>query len=325
MMVGMMRRLGVPLVVVSCLWSSTALGQDGGQQQRADELFEEGRKLLAQEQYDQACSRFNEAIKLDPEAPGTLLNLGLCNEKLGKYATALYWFRKAQFRASEAGIASHEEAAKEHTADLATKVATVRIEFVSRPPPGTKVKIDDREVSEADLLRAEVDPGSHTLVAGAPGHKIFEQSFTIAGRGGDTITIELIEGDSAIIVDRGKGRRTAALYLAIGGGVLWGATTAVALIARSRYFKCVNGDGDFEPTLATCPHMNDPVAARDYANSQRDLARYVGTSLFAGGALAVSGAILLYVTAPKVERLDRTVFVPTVGPNDVGFAVSGRF
>src|SRR5688572_11134782 len=178
-----MRRLGVPLVVV-CVWFGSAIAQN--KNQRADELFEEGRKLLAAAGDDkakvaEACAKFDEAIKLDPEAPGTMLNLGLCNEKLDKYKTALYWFRKAQARASETNLPDFEKAAKDHTADLATKVATIKITFTTPPPDGTRVKIDGEEVAPADYLRAEVDAGPHTLVAGAPGKKIVNMEFTVEG------------------------------------------------------------------------------------------------------------------------------------------------
>src|SRR5687768_14215385 len=123
-----MRRLGVSLAVVTlCVGSALA---DDGTRKRADELFEQGRKELNEAGTNPAknaaaCEKFDEAIKLDPEAPGTMLNLGLCNEKLEKYKTALYWFRKAQARASETGLPEYEEAAKEHTGDLAKKVATI--------------------------------------------------------------------------------------------------------------------------------------------------------------------------------------------------------
>src|SRR5262245_38878261 len=97
-----MRHIGVSVLLVSCALVGAARADGSGKQKRADELFEEGRKLLNAEDPAGACEKFNEAIKLDPDAPGTMLNLGLCNEKLQKYRTALYWFRKAQARAAEA-------------------------------------------------------------------------------------------------------------------------------------------------------------------------------------------------------------------------------
>jgi hypothetical protein len=319
-----MRRSGLSLVVLSwALLGSAAAQEKSGSQKRADELFEEGRALLAQGDQNAAaaCEKFNEAIKLDPEAPGTMLNLGLCNEKLDKYKTALYWFRKAQARASETGLPDYEAAAKQHTVDLAGKVATIKIAFAGTPPEGTKVKIDGQEVAPADFLSAEVDPGPHTLVAGAPGHLIFTHEFNVMGRGGDTINVELVEGDNSVVVDRGAGRRKIAIATAIGGGALMITSGVISWIARGRYQKCAE-NGMLLADLSKCPDMTDPTG---YANDQKDLALYWGTGLFVTGAIAVSAAAVLYFTAPEKERIDRTVFAPMVGHDQIGFAVSGGF
>lgn len=330
-----MRSRGLTLVVLSWTLLGTASAQDKtGKQKKADELFEEGRKLLAQGDQNAAaaCAKFDEAIKLDPEAPGTMLNLGLCNEKLSKYKTALYWFRKAQARAFETGLPDYEAAAKQHTADLVNKVATIKISFTNTPPDGTRVKIDGQEIPPADYLAAEVDPGPHTLVAGAPGHKIYTREFDVQGRGGETLTIELEPGDSSFIIDRGAGRRKAAIITAAGGGALLLGSLGVSLYARSRYKRCAD-NGVLLPLTASrpgdevrssdCPAGDGP--ATDYANKYQDMAQKWGTSLFVAGAVTVGVAGFLYFTAPAKERVDRTVFTPVVGPTDVGFAIGGRF
>jgi len=108
--------------------------------------------------------QFDEAIRLDPTADGIMLNLGLCNEKLGRFKTALYWFRKAQFRATETNLPDNERVAREHTTKLATQVATVKIAFAPAAP-GAKVKIDGEVVQPDDYGHAEVDPGHHVLDA----------------------------------------------------------------------------------------------------------------------------------------------------------------
>jgi hypothetical protein len=319
-------RSGLSLIVVSWMLIGTAVAQEKtGTQKRADALFEEGRKLLNAGNPAGACAKFDEAIKLEPDAPGTMLNLGLCNEQLNKYRTALFWFRKAQARAFETGLPDYEEAAKQHTADLAGKVATIKLEFASPAPEGTRVRIDGQEVSPAEYLSVEVDPGPHTLVAGAPGHKIFSRDFNVEGRGGQTLTIELVEGDNSVVVDPGSGRRKVAVATVVGGGALMGASFALTLIAKSAYGKCAK-DGALKENLTStgCPHT-DPAAATDYANDQRWRARYVYTPMFAVGALAVAIGAVLYVSAPEKERVDRTVFSPVVGPGQVGFALSGGF
>ena len=100
----------------------------------ADKLFEQGRKLLATDPAA-ACAKFDEAIKRDPDAPGVLLNLGLCNEKTGKYKTALYWFRKAQSRSAESNLPAYVQAASEHQVNLAKWVARVNIQFTEPSSP----------------------------------------------------------------------------------------------------------------------------------------------------------------------------------------------
>jgi len=335
----MLSRGGISLVAVCLLGAmlGTAAADDkSGKQKRADELFEEGRNLLSQgdQNAGAACEKFSEAIKLDPEAPGTMLNLGLCNEKLSKYKTALYWFRKAQARAAETGLVDYENAAKEHTVTLKKDlVATIKIAFTSPPPTGTKVKIDEEEIAPSDYLAAEVDPGEHTLVAGAPGKKIVTQQFTVEGRGGQTITLELVEGDNSVVVDRGAGRRKAAIITAAGGGVLLLSSLAVSLYASGKYKECASngvlldkepapdGDGQVD---ASCPEQ-DEQAAVDYANKYQRMAQVWGTTLFVAGTVAVGVAAFLYFTAPDKERIDRTVFVPSVGPNDVGVALMRSF
>lgn len=319
---------GLSLLILSCALVGSAFADDKtGKQKQADELFEEGRKLLnaGDQNAEAACAKFDAAIKLEPEAPGTMLNLGLCNEKLSKYKTALYWFRKAQARAAETNLPDYETAAKQHTVDLAGRVATIKIAFTATVPEGTKVKVDNQEIAAADYLSAEVDPGAHTLVAGAPGHKNFTKEFSVTGRGGDTITIDLVQGDNSVVVDPGAGRRKAAIITASAGGALLVGSLVVSLVAKSRYGRCAN-NGTLKPAAdrdSGCP--SGDTAATNYANKYQKMAQVWGTSLFVAGAVAVGVASVLYFTAPEKERLDRTVFVPAVGPDQVGFALTGGF
>jgi tetratricopeptide (TPR) repeat protein len=314
-----MSRRGVCLAVVSWLWVSAAYADTPvtpapEQQQKADQLFEQGRKLLQAEDAAGACEKFNLAIQLDPTAAGTMLNLGLCNQKLKKYKTALYWFRKAQFRATETHLPAHETAAREHTTELAKLVATVKITFSEPPPAGARVKIDGEEIKSDDYSHAEVDSGHHVLDAGAPGKRIVHLEFDVDGTGGGTLPITFVAGESSIVVDRGHGKRRAALYLAIGGAVLWGTSVGVSKWASDRYSeekaKFVAGNG------------NEFAV---HANHYRNIARYGGTGLFIGGAALIAAGAILYLTAPQSERIDQTVFAPTIGPDQIGFAAAGSF
>jgi hypothetical protein len=322
-----MRSIGV--LIVAFAWVGVARADDDqkkADQKRADALFAEGRKLIDAHDDVGACAKFNEAIKLDPDAAGTMLNLGLCNEHQKKFASALYWFRKAQARAHETKLPEYETAAGDHTTQLASQVATVKIALAGAPPADLRVKIDGTEVKFDDFNHAEVDPGHHALDAGAPGYKSVHQEFDVSGRGGQTLDIQLVQGDNSVIIDRGAQRRKIAIYTAIGGGALLVASGVVSLVAKSKYGDCVT-DGNVVLSKQSCIDANIKTDgdARTYANKWQGIARYVATPLFAGGAVAVGIATYLYLSAPQRERVDRTVFVPAVGPDQVGFAAVGHF
>jgi hypothetical protein len=296
---------------------------------QSDKLFDEGRQLLDQGKAVEACEKFDKAIQIDPTAAGTMLNLGLCNEKLEKYATALYWFRKAQTAAAEARprLPQHEQVAKQHTVDLAEKVATIVIAFSGgEAPSGAKLKIDQREVNPADYNHAEVDPGHHVLDAGAHGMKNVHQEFDIQGKGGQTLTVSFVQGSNAIVIDNGRGRRRAAIYTAIGGGALWVVDGILALHWRSVYNDnkndAMNGVGGGG---TSCSNVTDPNTALGRACGARDAAHVWGSGLFIAGAVAIAGASVLYFTAPQPEKIDQTVWTPTVDRHGIGVAVSGRF
>src|SRR5687768_15625872 len=60
----------------------------------AQALFDEGKKLLAQKRFAEACPKFETSQKLDPGG-GTLLFVALCHKEVGKVATAWAEFNQA--------------------------------------------------------------------------------------------------------------------------------------------------------------------------------------------------------------------------------------
>ena len=153
--------------------------------------------------------------------------------------------------------------------------------------------------------------------------------FEIVDRGGQTIDIQLVAGDNAVIVDRGAGRRKGAIIMAAGGAVLWGAAAGISFWAKGRYDiyamdgRAVTGgdDGGKFCSAGGCTIEE----ATEGANHYQNIARWVATPIFIGGALAIGGAIVLYVTAPSKERIDQTVFAPIVTPDQLGFAITRGF
>lgn len=275
----------------------------------AELAFEQGRALLDAGEFAAACASFEASIKEDPNAPGTLLNLGLCNERLGKTATALGWFRKAQFRSAETGMTEYEEAAKTATFSLAVRVPTLKITFANPPPPGGVVFIDTHQLSELDLARVEVDPNVlHVVELRVDGKPPIRTEVTLKDGEAKTVVIPVPDPPkpvkTVVEIDHGRTRRIVAYALAGAGLGMWGASLAVTLDAKS--------DRDAAEHPADWQHA-------------RDVARWGGTSLFVGGALAIAGASVLYFTAPGVERVERTTLTPVVAREGVGVAIHGSF
>jgi len=311
----------VSLAVAAVLSGLGVASADPATQKRADELFTEGRKLIEKHQDAAACAKFDEAIKLDPDAAGTMLNLGLCNQNLHKFRLALYWFRKAQARAHETNLPEYEQAAGQRTQLLAAQISIVKVQLAATTPPDAVVRIDGEQIPAADYLHVEIDEGHHTLDARAPGHRSSHSEFDVVGKGGETLTVELTVGEE--VVDRGAGQRKIAVLTAVGGGGLLITSGALAWIAHHNYVKCMSGS-TLTPGDSDCP-SHDVEHARAYANDQYHLARYWATPIFIGGALAVGVATYLYLTAPDKERLDQTAIVPVLSPDGAGLAAVGRF
>ena len=253
--------------------------------------FQEGRALLEAGKYQEACDKFDASIKDDPDATGTLLNLGLCNEKIGKTATALVWFRKAQFRAAETKMADYELAAKQHTTALAQKVPTLKI-----VAPTTPVTLDGVVLRDVDLGLVEVDAGKHVIEAGNERREIVILD-------GQKQTIDLNPPKKVFVtIDRGVTRRRYA-YIAAGVGVgFYAASLTLSLVGKSKYESTDHPE--------------------QYVNWQHTV-RYGGTSLFVVGTAAIGTAVYLYLGAPKPERVEQVA--PLVGPNQLGVAVAGSF
>src|SRR5512142_799528 len=82
----MHRRAWLPTLGLLLLLSPAVLAQPRDPA-AADRLFKEGREAFDKGDYATACPKFAESQKADP-APGTILNLALCEERQGKVANA---------------------------------------------------------------------------------------------------------------------------------------------------------------------------------------------------------------------------------------------
>ena len=89
------------VVIGALLFASVAFADDA--KTTADEKFEAASKLRDAGKTAEACAMFNEALTLNPNAIGTILNVARCAEEEGKVATAIRYFSDARDRARDIG------------------------------------------------------------------------------------------------------------------------------------------------------------------------------------------------------------------------------
>lgn len=138
----------------------------------AETLFFTGRGLMEAGRYAEACQKFNESYRLDAAA-GTLLNLAVCHEKIGKIASAWGEFRQALFDAKKAGREDRQKLAQDHIDVLEPELPYITIHVP------TAVRVQGLEVVRNGSVLTQggwdaelpVDPGKVEIITRAPGYK----------------------------------------------------------------------------------------------------------------------------------------------------------
>jgi hypothetical protein len=250
-------------------------------------LFAEGRALLDAGHPAEACAKFEAALRGDPGAAGTMLNLGLCNRQLHRYATALRWFRKALADSSVGGHTEHETAAKDMTVELVALVPTLTIAVAGE----ATVTIDGQPIATTDFANVELDPGTHEVVAHAGG-RVTTRSVALAERQHERISIDT--GGAELP------RSPMAMYVLIGSGVLGlaalGWDAAIVAPARSR--------------LTDAPTQY----AFESNKSAFDTDRTVAAVIYGAAAATLVAGIVLRARSPELLpiRIDATAGGATV-------------
>ncbi len=144
----------------------------------AQKLFDEGRALMQQNRFDQACPMLAESHRLDPMG-GTVLNLALCYEKQGRTATAWVTFEEARALARRDGNAKRIDFATRHIDSLGPRLSHLEVK-VEGSTEGLEVRLDGHllppTVWETEV---PVDPGSHRVEASAPGRSTWSSDVVI--------------------------------------------------------------------------------------------------------------------------------------------------
>jgi tetratricopeptide (TPR) repeat protein len=321
---------------------------------KAEALFKKGKRLLEEGEFAEACAAF-EASQRAEATIGTRLNIGLCYEQWGKLATAYATYLQAQQEAEEAGDDRAERIAERAT-ELEPKVPTLIIRAVAEAKPvDLIVRLDGKDLPLGELgTLKRLDPGEHVVVYGVgdskrkrvvvnlePGdhEEVLLEKLAQLGAGGPVE--EDLDPDGGgddkrdplpAAADPGKTRRILGLVAGTAGLASIGISSYLVMSARSDYR---------EAKAAHCNAMNQcDAVGLEITRDARSKAN-IGTVLFIGGAVLVTGGVILYLTAPE-QRIgarpdaddgggdgeseeEALRLTPVITPDSAGFVLAGSF
>lgn len=275
----------------------------------AEVLFREGRAAMEAGDAKTACPKFRESNRLDP-APGTVLNLADCEEKLGRFATAWSLFKEVTQRLP-ASDERHGLAAQRATA-LEPKVPKLSVKLEPGSPEGTRVLRDGVELRGASLdTLLPVDPGRHEIVVTTPGYA--DATVAVVLDAGDKKVVRVRPGPKqaggeASVSSSGSPRTMGWVLTGVGAvGVGVGAVTGVMVLGKK---STVDENCDAQKRCNQ--------TGLDAADSGRTLGTVSGISFIVGGVALAGGA---YFLLSGSEKAPGTALA--VGPGTV--AVRGAF
>jgi hypothetical protein len=163
----------------------------GAQDARGERLFQEGRALMLEGRYAEACPKLEESQRIDPHV-GTLLNLAACHERQGKIATAWVEFQQALAAARAEGQAEREELARARIEALDPRVP--RLSITVPASSRAAVSLDGAPIHPGAFGKEmPVDPGGHVVVAVEPGKKTFSVEFELRESEHKTIAVPALD------------------------------------------------------------------------------------------------------------------------------------
>jgi hypothetical protein len=299
----------------------------------AEQLFFEGRKLMAAHRYAEACATFERSEKARATI-GVLLNLGDCYERIGRTASAFLQFDAAA-RAAAAAQDPREQYARQRVGVLEPRLVKFTIDTGRLADlPGAEVRLDGELLDRNRWGTAmAVDPGDHTIdvYALAKG----QWSFRVDVQASLTVMVpqlrdaQAIPRESVVRSDTGalpfegpprtnswRAQRWAGIAFGAAGLVGTGVGVAAGLVSLAAHDKatdhCFHGDDPCDPQ-----GVRAGQAARTAGN--------ISTVAFIVGASAIAlGAALWFTARTSATRPTVAVF-PCAAPGTSELCLHGTW
>lgn len=306
--------------LIALLWLCPALAaaqNASDTKAAANELFDEGKRLVATGDVDHACGKFEASLQLLDQL-GVRLNLADCHEQQGRTATAWAEFREAGSQADKRGD-PRAAYARQRADALTPRLVKLQI---SVPPasqlPGLAVRRDGAAVPrEAFGSPLPVDPGSYTIDASAAGYLAWSTQVEVKNSG-EIVMVEVPRlAVAPAIVDRAPQRSRHGLGLGVGAGgmAVVGVGIALGLEARSKWGSV--------GTHCDANHLCDAMGVS--INHDARLLGNAGTIVGGVGLAALITGTVLYVTAPAARPVIEHAHLEAGEGSSVQIRFGGRF
>jgi len=296
----------------------------GAQPSDSMQLFTEGSAMMEQGQFAEALPLLERAQKAQPGI-GTMFNIAICHQKLGRLGTAYRKFREVEQLARASGKQARADAAHEKLAEIKARVPAFAI--ATSDPDEVTVRVDGDALRKDEWSFYPIDPGEHRIEAIAAAKKPWTATFPTPAEGKvEPITIPVLDvaKDTKVITvtkETTSGRRTLGFILGGVGlaGVVTASVTGILLIS------------DHATTNEKCPNKvcrNPDGTVNEEGKDAVDRGRILlPVNAIAWGVAAVglgAGAFFLLTSGKKSEPA-KTAFVPYADVTSGGASLVGSF
>jgi hypothetical protein len=320
------------VAVASFLLSSAALVSHDARADSAvaEALFKKGLDELNGNNFKAACADFKASDSAEASV-GARLNLGKCNEKQGKLASAWSAYKSAVSLARGHDDKRADDA-NASAAALEGKYSTVKF-TMKAPQQGMKITIDGADTGGVLDTDLPVDPGDHNVEVSAPGYVPQTLKLSIgAGVEKKTLDIPALAVDTTGKYSGGAGASGGGggSGLLVGGIVVGGIGVVGLVVGGAFGGLAISQKSTVKSTVTPAGSMTCVTAQCKNALSSAKTDATVSTAgLIAGGILVAGGAALVIVGVTKGKHSDETkaswTIVPAVTPNAAGAVVAGTF
>ena len=298
----------------------------------AEKFFKDGLKAMEANDYVTACKAFAGSNEADP-SPGTLINLGTCQERQGKIASAWGSYNTAAGMADQRGQTARAQTARDAAAKIEPQLHKLVISL--KVVPDEVVVLRNGVAVPKLALGAEipVDPGEHVIEVTAKGKKKWLGRIVARpGAGVDRLEIPALVDEPVVVPPGGapggevpQGSRGSTQRVV--GGVVTGAGVVAGGVALGLQLLALSVSRDADKICAL-PIEQDPDRAS--CESKRSAAK---TNQAGAIALGVTGVVMigvgltLFFTAPSGAPSPKTSvrFIPSAGPEGGFLSAVGTF